>query len=62
MANCKKPINLQFLVQLAKDNKAKMIALEKTARPFSLHLRCLQDTTNIFAWFMCSEVANEFKE
>ena len=39
-----------------------MIALEKTARPFSLHLRCLQDTTNIFAWFMCSEVANEFKE
>jgi len=41
MAACKKPANANFMIDLPKENKKKMIALEKTARAFLLHLRCL---------------------
>jgi hypothetical protein len=53
---------MMFLTQIAKENKAKIIVFEKVARPFTTHLRCMQDTFDIFAWFMCSTNADEFKD
>lgn len=52
MASCKKPTDFGFMVELAKTNKNKMIALEKKNRMFMNHIRCIQDSVNLFAWFM----------
>lgn len=62
MEKCKKPSDLQFLVQIAKDNKQKLVKLGKPGRAVGIHLRCLEDSVNIFVWFMCSEKPEEFKE
>ena len=52
MVTCKKPDDLQFLVAIAKDKKNKMIALEKKNRKFMNHMRVIEDSVNLFAWFM----------
>lgn len=40
------------MVNIAKDKKNKVIALERKNRPFMTHMRCIEDSVNIFAWFM----------
>jgi hypothetical protein len=62
MEKCKKPSDLQFLVQIAKDNKQNLFKLGKKDRAVGTHLRCIEDSVNIFVWFMCSEKADEFKD
>jgi hypothetical protein len=62
MESCKKPSDVQFMVQIAKDSKAKLVALGKPGRAVGTQLRCLEDSVNIFVWFMCSEKPDEFKE
>lgn len=52
MAKCKKPEDMQFMVNIAKEKKNKMIAVERKHRPFVTHFRCMQDSVNVFAWFM----------
>ena len=39
-----------------------MVKLGKPGRAVGTHLRCLEDSVNIFVWFMCSEDPAEFKE
>jgi hypothetical protein len=55
MEKCKKPADTQFLVNMAKDNKATLFKLGKPGRAVGTHLRCIEDSVNIFVWFMCSE-------
>lgn len=43
---------MQFMVNIAKDKKNAMIALEKKNRKFMNHIRCVEDSLNLFAWFM----------
>ena len=62
MAACKKPEDDKFMVQIARDNKAKMMKLERPGRKVMTHLRCLEDSINIFAWFMLSEKKSDFLE
>jgi len=50
------------MINIASEKKKAMVALGKPGRAVSTHLRCLEDSVNIFAWFMCSEKADEFKE
>ena len=59
MASCSKPENPSFMVNIAKDKKNKMIALEKKNRPFMNHMRCIEDSLNLFAWFL---IPNEDKD
>lgn len=59
MASCKKPDNMQFMCNIAKEKKNKMIALEKKNRKFMNHIRCVEDSLNLFAWFM---IPNEEQE
>jgi len=40
------------MVNIAKEKKNKMIAIERKHRPFVTHFRCMQDSVNVFAWFM----------
>jgi len=61
MQACKKPADLSFMVQIAKDNKQKLVKLGKPGRAVGVHLRCIEDSVNIFVWFMCSEKPDEFK-
>jgi hypothetical protein len=62
MARCKKPSDMSFLSQLPKDNKAALFKLGKPGRAVGTHLRCIEDTVNIFVWPMCSENQKEFLE
>jgi len=39
-----------------------LVKLGKLGRAVGTHLRCLEDSVNIFVWFMCSEKPDEFKE
>lgn len=55
MAKCGKPADVQFMVNIAKEKKNKMIALERKHRPFVTHFRTMQDSVNVFAWFMISD-------
>lgn len=59
MAACTKPENMQFMTDIAREKKNKMIALEKKNRPFMNHMRCMEDSVNLFAWFM---IPNEDKD
>lgn len=54
MAACAKPeiAKMNVMMQIAKDNKAKMIKLERKERPFMTHIRTLEESANLFAWFM----------
>lgn len=47
------------MVNIAKDKKNKMIALEKKNRQFMNHMRCIEDALNLFAWFL---IPNEDKD
>lgn len=40
------------MVQIAKDKKNQMVALEKKNRKFMSQIRCVEDSLNLFAWFM----------
>ena len=51
MANCKKPDNVKFMVNIATDKKKDMIALERKNRKYMNHIRCIEDSLNMFAWF-----------
>ena len=42
--------------ELPLENKKKIVALQKTARPFMTHLRVVEDSVNIFVWFMLPDV------
>ena len=55
MDACSKPADMNFMVQIAKDNKQLMVKLGKPGRAVGTHLRCLEDSVNIFVWFMCSD-------
>jgi len=55
MAKCGKPADVQFMVNIAKEKKNKMIAIERKYRPFVTHFRTMQDSVNIFAWFMIND-------
>ena len=59
MAICSKPADVQFMTQIARDKKKDMIALEKKNRKFMNHIRCVEDSLNLFAWFM---IPNDDKE
>lgn len=59
MASCSKPENPQFMVNIAKDKKNKMMAIEKKHRQFMNHIRCIEDSLNLFAWFL---IPNEDKD
>jgi hypothetical protein len=60
MAACKKPEeNLGFMVAIAVNKKKDMIALEKKNRKYMNHIRCVEDSLNLFAWF---QIPNEDKE
>lgn len=60
MAACKKPEeNLGFMVAIAVNKKKDMIALEKKNRKYMNHIRCVEDSLNLFAWF---QIPNEEKE
>lgn len=50
------------MVQICKDNKQLIVKLGRPGRAVGTHLRCLEDSVNIFVWFMCSEDPKEFKE
>ena len=52
MATCKKPDNVKFMVNIATDKKKDMIALERKNRKHMNHIRCIEDSLNLFAWFM----------
>ena len=60
MAACQKPESTQFMVKIATDKKKDMFALGKPGRAVATHLRVLEDSVNIFCWFMCSEDKKEF--
>ena len=62
MDACAKPPDMNFMVQIAKDSKQSLVKLGKPGRAVGTHLRCLEDSVNIFVWFMCSDQPAEFKE
>jgi len=62
MANCSKPANAQFMAVSATEKKKQIMALGRLGRAVGTHLRTLEDTMNIFAWFMLPEKADDFKE
>jgi len=51
MAACKKPANMGFMANIAKDSKKKFFDFGKKARPMGTHLRALEDSVNVFVWF-----------
>jgi len=62
MAECRKPINSQFMVAIATLKKKMIFDLGRPGRAVGTHLRVLEDSVNIFCWFQCSENPNEFKD
>jgi hypothetical protein len=52
---CKKTSKLEFLTKQAKDSKKAVFDMGKKARPFSTHLRCIEDTFSLFSWFMLKD-------
>lgn len=52
MATSKKPENMQFMSAIAGVKKKEMIALERKHRKYMNHMRCVEDSLNLFAWFM----------
>lgn len=59
MASCKKPENVGFMVAIAGNKKKEMIALEKKNRKYMNHIRVVEDSVNLFAWF---QIPNENKD
>lgn len=59
MATSKKPENMQFMSTIATTKKKEMIAVERKHRPFINHIRCIEDSLNLFVWFM---IPNEDKD
>jgi hypothetical protein len=52
LVSCSKPSDgAQYMINIAKENKKKIIALEKKDRKFMNHFRCIEDSVNIFAWY-----------
>lgn len=62
MAACSKPASAQFMVTIVQDKKKALFALGKPGRAVGTHLRCLEDSVNLYVWFTCSEKADEFKD
>lgn len=59
MASCSKPESVGFMLDIAKNKKKELIALEKKNRKFMNHIRCVEDSINLFAWY---QIPNEDKE
>jgi len=62
MAQCSKPGDMKFMVAGPLANKKKIFDLGKKDRKVGMQLRCLEDTANLFSWFMLPEEKKEFEE
>ena len=50
------------MVSIVQEKKKALFALGKPGRAVGTHLRCLEDSVNLYVWFTCSEKADEFKD
>ena len=57
---CAKPKKYDFMMALAKTSKKALFDLGKKDRPKMLHLRTLEDATDLFNWFALPEAKDEF--
>ena len=63
MANCSQPADIKFMIEKAQDSKKAWVKMGIKGRAAGTHLRVLEDSINIFAWYQCpSNDADQFKE